>query len=140
MSVVIMVTGGRSYADEEHVHYVLTLLHEQQRIGEIIHGACGWDADDPATFLEEKLQGADRHADTWARKNRVRVTRVPAYWKTFGRRAGPLRNRALVAMAPDYCVAFPGGAGTLNARKEAGLAGIPVLEQRIVQAQMLVTE
>lgn len=127
---IVMVTGGRDYADRAFVFETLDGIHEYESIYEIVHGACGWNCDRPGNWNEENLTGADRWADEWARARRVRVTRRPARWSTLGRAAGPKRNQEMVDMKPDCVCAFPGGAGTANAVKLAKAAGIWVNDYR----------
>jgi hypothetical protein len=126
--ITVLVTGGRNYRNEQRVYAVLDKLHAELGIAEVIHGACGWDADRPETMHEDRLRGADALADAWARGRRVRVTRVPAHWTTLGGGGGPQRNAQMIAMAPDVVVAFPGGPGTNGMKWMARKAGINVQE------------
>jgi hypothetical protein len=61
---------------------------------------------------------------------RVRVECVPADWATFGRRAGPLRNQAMVDRGADVCLAchrdLASSRGTKDCVRRALKAGIPV--------------
>jgi len=56
-----------------------------------------------------------------------------ADWKKYGRAAGPIRNKQMVELGADLCLAFPdhpkghGSRGTWNCVKLAQQAGIPVL-------------
>lgn len=127
----VMVTGGRNYADREHVFRVLDRIHDHDEIGHIIHGASGWNADKPATMTERRLQGADRWADEWARERGVRCTRKPASWTTLGPGGGPRRNAEMVAMKPHRVVVFPGGSGTAGARRLAENAGLTVIREDV---------
>jgi len=122
-----MVTGGRSYTNRQYVFETLDTIHLDYGITLLIHGACGWDADDPRT-TEKPLRGADGLADEWALERRVEVERVPAHWSTLRAAAGPARNRVLIARKPNLVVAFPGGAGTRNALGLARRAKLRVWE------------
>ena len=43
-------------------------------------------------------------------------------------RAGPIRNRWMLALGPDLVIAFPGGQGTANMIAQARKAGVNVEE------------
>ena len=78
---LLMVCGGRDYADSAHVFWVLDELQPCA----VVHGACGVDADRPRWA---RLLGADRLADAWCARRQVPVIRVPARWSALGRRRG----------------------------------------------------
>lgn len=120
----IVVTGGRDYADRDHVFLVLDRLHTETPIAILIHGACGWDGDRPASFARE-LRGADGLADAWAIARAVPVERVPARWAN-GSKGGPLRNGLMLDRSPALVVAFPGDRGTRNCVNQARQRGIRV--------------
>lgn len=78
--------------------------------------------------------GADKLVFEWLRahEDNVRYLVFSAHWGFFGRKAGPMRNREMVAFAsslsehlsvPAYCIGFlkngAKNAGTLNCLKEA---------------------
>jgi hypothetical protein len=92
----IICTGGRDYDDPFTVYYALKDLPEDT---EIIHG---------------DYTGADALVDTIARGLGYKVFPVPADWDTYGREAGPIRNRQMIEQfAPiDIVYAFPGDDGT----------------------------
>lgn len=63
----------------------------------LVHGAC--------------RRGADAIGDWWACDRRRRgwpvdVERHPADWSAYGRRAGIVRNQAMVRLGGDVCLAF----------------------------------
>jgi hypothetical protein len=93
----VLVTGGRGYADREHLFAVLDDIHADSHISHLVHGAAN---------------GADTLAGQWARERGVQEVVCPANWNKHGRRAGALRNRAMANLEPDLVVAFPGGVGT----------------------------
>ena len=106
----VIVCGGRDYADQSRVSEVLSGLG---KIDHLFHG---------------NARGADSMADWWGRKSGVRVHPVPAQWKKYGRRAGPIRNQNMLGQSPDLVVAFPGGRGTADMIRRAKAAGVEVLE------------
>ena len=107
----IIVCGGRDYADAAAVGRYLSRLSKPFRI---IVGGC---------------RGADALAREWAERNGVACVVVSADWATHGRAAGPIRNRRMLEdFAPCAVVAFPGGAGTRDMKRQARAAGVPVFE------------
>lgn len=105
----VLVTGGREYDDGARMAAVLTAL--QPRI--IIHGAA---------------RGADSLAQDWAVATNTSVASFPADWRGLGIKAGGMRNlQMLVEGKPDLVVAFPGGGGTEDMRRQARQNGVPVV-------------
>ncbi|MEU8334855.1 SLOG family protein [Micromonospora tulbaghiae] len=104
----LLVSGSRSWVRRTVSHdglTIATVLNEAAtdaaRAGcpglIIVHGAC--------------LDGADKVADGWALERRrlgwpVRPERHPADWRRHDKRAGFVRNKAMVALGADRCVAF----------------------------------
>ena len=126
----VLVTGGRNYADRGDVFRVLDEIHAETPIEMILHGACGWDGDQPGDFDDAKLRGADRWAHEWAAARRVATLAMAAKWTTQRAAAGPLRNAQLVAYGANLCVAFPGGVGTADCVRKAIAAGIKLRDER----------
>ena len=106
----VLVCGGRDYSDKVSVYSVLDSIAREEPIV-LIHG----DA-----------RGADRLADEWAVERGVPVVRMPANWKQYGLRAGPVRNAAMLNLKPDRVVAFTGGRGTADMVRRAEEAGVTV--------------
>lgn len=78
------------------------------------------------------LLGADQHANLQARGRGVAVTTVDAEWARLGRRAGPVRNRRMLAEhRPQLVVAFSDtistSAGTTDMVRIARDSAVPVL-------------
>ena len=71
-------------------------------------------------------RGIDRSGEIWAAWQDVKVSRFPADWQSFGRSAGPKRNRQMAAYA-DALIAFWDGKskGTLNMINEMRKLGKP---------------
>lgn len=75
--------------------------------------------------------GADTHARCYAHERGLFVAEVAvtdAHWTQFGRRAGLVRNAAMLSLAPDLVVAFQRGEsrGTQDTINAARRLGIPV--------------
>src|SRR5262245_59385557 len=95
----VLVTGGRSFSDQELLVAVLDRLDAARGFTVLIHG----DAS-----------GADHLAGEWAKSRSIEVLARPADWKKYGRAAGPIRNSQMLDEKPDLVVAFPGGKGTAD--------------------------
>jgi hypothetical protein len=107
----VLVCGGRNYQEWSSVQTHLGILHSEDPFSHVIHG----DA-----------LGADRLAAHWARTNKVQEVACPANWDGYGKAAGVLRNKAMLALGPDLVVAFPGGTGTQHMIDLALKAGVEV--------------
>lgn len=95
----VLVCGSRRFRDAAFLFDRLDLLLSRRLPGVlVVHGAC---------------EGADRLAEDWADERGCRTEAHPADWKTHGRKAGPLRNQAMIEVA-DAVVAFrcPASVGT----------------------------
>ncbi len=93
---------------------VLNYYHSQRPFSVVIHG---------------NAPGADSLAGEWARARGVPVEAYPAEWDLYGRAAGHLRNRQMLDEGePDIVIAFPGGRGTADMKKQARGDCLPVLE------------
>lgn len=95
----VLVFGGREFQDRKFLFDTLDALHKSQPFTHVIHGA---------------YKGADALADEWAMRRGVQPVRCPANWDWFGPPAGPIRNRSMLELNPDYWVAFTGGVGTAD--------------------------
>jgi hypothetical protein len=62
-----------------------------------------------------------------AREKGVQVIARPADWRRYGRAAGPIRNKEMLAHRPQLAVAFPGGTGTADMVGKAKAAGLDVV-------------
>jgi hypothetical protein len=111
--LTVVVTGGRDYSDQVMLDEVL-------------------DALDPDFLIIGDAKGADTLAKEWAesRPNQSSSMHL-AQWDLYGKKAGPLRNAAMLDKActmmkdddsgdrQTLVVAFKGGAGTENCIRQA---------------------
>ncbi len=109
----LLVCGGRHYADEDCVDTWLTAVHAARHIDLLIEGGAS---------------GADTLARTWAQRKGIHVATVDALWPIYGKRAGPIRNAAMLILRPDAVIAFPGNNGTADMLQQARRAGVEVIE------------
>jgi len=116
----VLVTGSRDWTDLLTIDKALGaeqgLAAMDLRRLVVVHGAA---------------RGADTLADRWAYRNGVAVERHPARWRengVYNPQAGLLRNRKMVALGADVCLAFihSGSRGASHCARLAEQAGIPV--------------
>lgn len=108
----VLVCGGRDFKNHVVANKALDLLDKEYKFTVVIDGMA---------------RGADELGFNWAISRGVKTERYRADWDTYGRSAGPIRNKQmLVEGVPELVVAFPGGAGTANMIKQAEAAGIPI--------------
>lgn len=70
--------------------------------------------------------GADACGEMAAARLGLVVRLKPADWKRLGKAAGPIRNKAMAAIA-DACILFPGDAGTEDMRSQAEARGLTIV-------------
>lgn len=94
----LLIVGSRSFTDYKKMKIVLYNRYSVDQIDEVISGGA---------------QGADTLAQQFAEEHDIKFTEYPAKWRTFGKRAGILRNMNMVNAA-DEVIAFWDGksAGT----------------------------
>ncbi len=107
----------------------------------IVCGSRFWHAYRPILDRLDKLPkdaliitggapGADTLAASAAKELGLDLRIVPAGWDTFGRGAGPRRNRKMLSMQPDLVIAFhaeyENSLGTRDCVTEARRRGIEV--------------
>lgn len=109
----ILITGSREWTDASLITRELNRVKKEFGPFILIHGAC--------------FTGADDHASKWLTRHlECTEEAYPANWR-MGKKAGPERNRAMIATGVDLCLAFivnesPGATQCLT---EAIKAGVP---------------
>ena len=113
--IVLLVCGGRDYADYAALAASLDRLRAEIPIRKVIHGAA---------------KGADSLAGRWAQERGLPVQEYPAQWRVNGRynnRAGLERNQRMLQQGrPDLVAVFPGGTGTAHMARISKRAGVPI--------------
>jgi YspA, cpYpsA-related SLOG family len=107
---VILVCGSRDF---RNVSLVVAVVREF----------------DPETIVVAGgARGPDIIAAKIAWERGLHVAEVRALWERYGKRAGPLRNRAMLRLKPTHVVAFWDGSssGTRDMISLANAADIPV--------------
>lgn len=111
MKTLIVVTGGRNYSNRDAARMAL--------------GNAEWRNGNPleeVMVLSGGANGLDSLALEWAFDASVNAIRMPAQWIRHGRKAGMLRNQAMIELSRTFwrdgwCVlyiGFPGGVGTAD--------------------------
>jgi len=112
--VIVVVTGGRDYADRDALFDALYEIH---------------DLGTPITLIRNGgMTGADALSSRWAYEAGVDTECIGALWGTHGRSAGPKRNAAMLARPTNLVLAAPGGRGTASAVGLARGMGLTVRE------------
>ena len=114
----VLVCGGRNYDNRERLYKALDSALQSSivagKLFVLIHG---------------NAKGADSLSHEWARERQVSIEVYAADWDTYGRRAGPIRNRLMLTeSSPHVIIAFEGGKGTAHMIEIGKKAGVPVLE------------
>jgi hypothetical protein len=90
----ILVTGSRDWTDRDSVWSALS-RHASVVGVTVVHG--------------DRPTGADAFAQRWTEHQPdVTPEAHPADWEAHGRAAGPLRNKEMVSLGADLCLAFIG--------------------------------
>ncbi len=85
----------------------------------------------PRVILSGRARGVDKLGERWARENGVSVDFFPAQWQTFGRSAGVIRNRAMIATADAVVAVWDGvSPGTKHSIAFARRSGLPIFIKR----------
>jgi len=105
----LAVVGSRSFSDKT---MLTNILDQQQNISCIISGGA---------------RGVDTLAEQWARSKNVETKIFLPDWLSYGRAAGPIRNRNIIE-ACDECVAFWDGEspGTRSSIELCNKLGKPI--------------
>lgn len=110
--MIVVVTGGREFKNDEFIFETLDKLHRESPINILVEGGA---------------RGADRGARLWAKQNNVLSKTYYPDWMRYGNAAGAIRNRAmLIGESPDLVIAFPGDKGTKNMIMQARRAKVKV--------------
>ncbi len=109
----VLICGGRDWQSIEPMRAFIALLPPG------------------TTIIEGEARGADSMARELARERKLTVERYPADWATYGRAAGPIRNKQMLDAEPDLVVAFhpnlSESKGTANMVSLARKKGVPVI-------------
>ena len=109
----VLVTGSRDWDDQVQLYTAFTavFLDARKETVSLVSGNCPTGADKMAEDLFEAMG--------------YEVERYPADW-SLGKKAGYLRNKAMVDSKPDLCVGFVknnsrGASMTVKLAQDAGI-------------------
>lgn len=92
----VVIAGCRDYNNydeaKRYIDFCLSNIRKQNDII-IVSGCC---------------KGADLIGERYANENGFMVERYPADWKTYGKSAGPMRNKKMAEVG-DYVICFWNG-------------------------------
>lgn len=129
----ILVTGSRHWKDYDTISRGLTVAIEtliakfpEDKNIVLIHGAAPGADSLAAKFMTNATKFLA------SKGYHVTIDAHPADWDKYRNAAGPIRNREMVELKPDICVAFvaPDSKGTVGCMKMCTEAGIEILEYR----------
>ena len=83
----LIIAGARDYQLTDDDFAKLNMI---ENVTEVVSGTC---------------RGVDQCGEFWAETHNIPIKRFPADWKTFGRAAGPIRNKQMAEYA-DAVVLF----------------------------------
>lgn len=106
----LAVVGSRDFQDYAWLEHCLLRVFRVEELEAVISGGA---------------RGADGLAARFAAAHQLPLVVIPADWKHYGRKAGPIRNTEIVARA-DAVAAFwdgrsPGTRDTITKARNAGL-------------------
>lgn len=113
--MIVGIVGSRKYTNYEQFEKIL--LESNIKINKIVSGGA---------------TGVDTLAETYAKKYNIPITIYPADWKTYGKKAGPMRN-TLIVNDIEYLIALPDkdSVGTYDTINKAKTKGITILVKYI---------
>lgn len=139
----VLVCGGREFSDINLPNKKTSLYYLRKQEYDFVLATLEKFAAENSKFADKgenwlpydieiisgMAKGVDTAAANWATTRYCKLHPYPADWATHGNKAGPIRNRQMLAEGkPDVVIAFAGGIGTKNMMKQARNAGVPVIE------------
>jgi len=110
----LLICGGRDFTDEASGFAFLDQIAAERQIAVVIEGGA---------------RGGDAIGRAWAEARGIEVVTFFADWAGLGRKAGPIRNHAMLTDGkPTLVAALPGGKGTAHMVGIARETGVEVVE------------
>lgn len=110
----LLICGGRDFTDEATGFAFLDQIAAGRQIALVIEGGA---------------RGGDAIGRAWAEARGIDVVTFFADWAGLGRKAGPIRNYAMLTDGkPTIVAALPGGKGTAHMVTIARETGVDVVE------------
>lgn len=141
----VLITGARNWEDRLHLYRVLNGICEEFDLNypSDEHGNTMPDPSKTTIVTGACPTGADHWAEQWCIGNDFLAETHPADWDRHGKSAGFNRNKEMVRLGADLCLAFwgpcgqqkcadnglvnHGSHGTAHCASQAAGAGISVL-------------
>jgi len=112
--MIVLVCGGRDYRCYAHVAEVLDKLFKDYPDACIVQGGA---------------DGADRMAQIYCYNKGRPCLEMDATWDYYQRSAGRIRNGWMLKYVDVKMVlAFPGGSGTADMKRQASMQKIPIYD------------
>ena len=123
----LIVCGGRDYGHAKSTKREDVVQAELER-KTIWEELSAWKKDRNVSIVAVGgATGVDAAALDWARFSHLPVLILDANWTGLVRKAGPVRNSALVKLIqPTSCIAIAGGDGTADMARKCERAGAKV--------------
>ncbi|MEQ8278566.1 MAG: SLOG family protein [Deltaproteobacteria bacterium] len=83
-----------------------------------------------SAIVSGTARGADEFGERWAAKREIEVHRFPADWRTYGKRAGPIRNRQMAQNADGLVAVWDGRSRGTKTMIEFALADLRLPNRR----------
>lgn len=114
----VLVCGGREFH-----HWAPVVFAMKEFVGNFRGPNPG------VTIIQGGAKGADFLGKVYADYVGWKCEEYPADWKTYGKRAGHIRNQQMIDEGkPDLVIAFAGGTGTADMVRRAKKHNIKVIE------------
>lgn len=114
----IIIAGSRSFNDYEYFKACIATFNKYRTITEVVSGGA---------------KGADALGERYADENGIPVKKFEADWSAYGKRAGPIRNRAMAEYA-DGAICFWG----MKSRGTENMINNMKLERKFLQVYKIV--
>ena len=112
---LILICGDRNWQNKDKIKEFLMELKLKCNNFKVINGAC---------------RGADKMSSQVCKELNIVCQEVPANWATYGKVAGPRRNKMMLDLKPDLVIAFhndiENSKGTKDCVREAKKRNIEV--------------
>lgn len=122
MKNIIIIAGSRNVAENAENYQQL-----EQIVDFYIQGLSD------VVIVSGGCRGIDRLGEHYAIKHHLECWRCPADWKKYGKKAGPMRNAKMAAIA-THLIAFPSptSRGTIDMINKANDKGLAVRVKTLV--------
>lgn len=116
----LAIVGSRDFKDEEIFNELVESLLEE--------------TGKPELIISGGATGADTFAEKYAKKNDIPTKIFLPDWHTFGKSAGPMRNKEIVNLA-NFMIAFRTTPDSIGTNNSIGLAIKKKIPIRIIDVK-----